>query len=223
MFGDFVTSLPDNEMQAEIKSFVKSVTDAGAYTFEAIGKNFGDPTELYGAADENGVSKNQVPTYKLQYKRDGTKLINPTEYSIDTSDPSLLTSLIYDNEVTGTKAKMNYESFLYYFVTVMALGLVDSPCKNMNLKKFVYQIVAAFYDMDTAFGKDNAGRLGVSTYAFTDYWLPNNDGSELKNATIYRDYKPLTGFSGYDIPSSYLFAIVKYASTVLASKPNLDP
>jgi hypothetical protein len=53
--------------------------------------------------------------------------------------------------------------------------------------------------------------------------LPNNDGSELKNATIYRDYKPLTGFSGYDIPSSYLFAIVKYASTVLASKPNLDP
>jgi hypothetical protein len=133
--------------------------------------------------------------------------------------------LIFTDEQTGTPPLLDYYSTLYYFVACMGLGLVDSVLKNLNLKNWSLpnQVKPAFYDMDTALGIDNAGEQGISKYAFSDYWTPNNDEEILKNCLVYRDYKPKYGFSGYDIPSSYLFAIVKYASSLTNKSLSLDP
>jgi hypothetical protein len=88
---------------------------------------------------------------------------------------------------------------------------------------------AFFYDMDTCLGKNNAGTK-TSYFAFSDYWKSNIDRYDAngqlipeddkitpvarvvnKGITNFRDtFLENSGVSGYDIPSSYLFAIAKY-------------
>jgi hypothetical protein len=56
----------------------------------------------------------------------------------------------------------------------MALGLVDSVLKNMNLKTWDgKKFYLAFYDMDTSLGKDNAGK-NTDPLRFSDYWEPKS-------------------------------------------------
>jgi hypothetical protein len=93
----------------------------------------------------------------------------------------------------------------------MAFGMVDSVQKNLNIKTWnrgdTWNI--AFYDMDTALGIDNSGKY-VTPFAFSDYWEETEDGIK-----VYKDYWALdTNDIGYDIPSSYLFAIAKYAEYI---------
>lgn len=81
----------------------------------------------------------------------------------------------------------------------------------------------AFYDMDTAFGRFNNGTSMENAYfSFSDYWVSNE--YEAKEITVYKDFYPRTNsldpyvssqqtkIDGYDYPSSYLFAIAKYAA-----------
>jgi len=73
--------------------------------------------------------------------------------------------------------------------------------------------------MDTCLGIANDGSK-IHYYAFSDYWLSKNEESKLLPVTIYRDFSPTsdggTEHKGmYDSPSSYLFAIAKYAYIVL--------
>mgnify|MGYP004509392207 FL=1 len=78
--------------------------------------------------------------------------------------------------------------------------------------------------MDTCLGVSNSGK-DVSPVCFSDYWksskTTNVDDSidTYTNTVIYRDYWPKDaesqGIPGYDIPSSYLFAICKYAPIFL--------
>ena len=102
----------------------------------------------------------------------------------------------------------------------MVLGLVDSVMKNLNIKTWDLKTwVVAFYDMDTCFGLNNAGVAAITYFAFTDYWLSNctteNGIDKPTEATIYRDFCPISLMGeGYDIPSSYLFAVAKYARLI---------
>ena len=97
----------------------------------------------------------------------------------------------------------------------MAFGLVDSVQKNLNVKTWNgNRFYSAFYDMDSSLGLLNDGSL-ADYFAFTDYWYSKYE--ELENGvlrpsevTIYRDFSP-SGNHGFDIPSSYLFAIAKYS------------
>ena len=88
-----------------------------------------------------------------------------------------------------------------------------------------------FYDMDTCLGKTNAGGK-TSYFAFSDFWksnitrydssgnvIPDDDTTTpvarvTNNGTdIYRDcFLHNSHVVGYDTPSSYLFAIAKYAA-----------
>jgi hypothetical protein len=77
--------------------------------------------------------------------------------------------------------------------------------------------------MDTCLGIDNDG-YKVSYYSFSDFWEDNNE-TEYNNSTgqndiiikpviVSRDYS--TGETGtYDVPSSYAFAIAKYAKSII--------
>jgi hypothetical protein len=116
------------------------------------------------------------------------------------------------------------QSAVEYYTICMALGLVDSVQKNLNIKTWdggkTWYI--AFYDMDTCLGVNNEG-ADVNYFAFSDYWYGDSvydaTGTNVTPGTIfvYRDYAPdgdakPANYSGYDTPSNYLFAIVKYAS-----------
>ena len=105
----------------------------------------------------------------------------------------------------------------------MVLGLVDSVMKNLNIKTWnLYTWYLAFYDMDTCLGLNNAGN-DISYFAFSDYWYGAkttiNHIDYPEKTTVYRDFSPkLLGDAGYDIPSSYLFAVAKYARLILGSE-----
>jgi hypothetical protein len=69
---------------------------------------------------------------------------------------------------------IDYKSLTEYYVICMALGLVDSVLKNMNLKTWDgKKFYLAFYDMDTSLGKDNKG-LDTDPLRFSDYWEPKS-------------------------------------------------
>lgn len=107
----------------------------------------------------------------------------------------------------------------------MVLGLVDSVMKNLNIKTWSGKNTAgttwvtAFYDMDTCLGINNSGGK-ISYFAFSDYWdgqlKKTQDGVDYPdNVNIYRDFSPSTlGSNGFDVPSSYLFAVAKYARLI---------
>lgn len=107
----------------------------------------------------------------------------------------------------------------------MVLGLVDSVMKNLNIKTWnMTTWYAAFYDMDTCLGINNKGTR-INWYAFSDYWASNkvtNDNVDIPSSvTVYKDFSPesLTASAeGFDVPSTYLFAVAKYARIVLNSE-----
>ena len=135
---------------------------------------------------------------------------------------------------------LDYTSLVQYYTLCMGLGLVDSVKKNLNIKSFRRKgkFYIAFYDMDTALSRDNSGHY-VSPFAFSDYWTAEkNMISGSTENIIYRDFYPditlkekieyeniiadrselINVPRGYDIPSSYLFAIAKYAQLFYNAK-----
>jgi len=147
----------------------------------------------------------------------------------ETEDNRTLKSHLYtiQDNINDSKISylLDYNSLVEYYTICMAFGLVDSVQKNLNIKSFKENgpFYIAFYDMDTSFSRENGGSY-IPPFAFSDYW-----GMDGNKNFIYRDFYPDTDtvkkakdlglnimddqeFSlGYDIPSSYLFAIAKYA------------
>ena len=122
-------------------------------------------------------------------------------------------------------SELNFQSVSEYYTICMVLGLVDSVMKNLNIKTWSGKNsagttwVTAFYDMDTCLGINNSGGK-ISYFAFSDYWdgqlKKTQDGVDYPdNVNIYRDFSPSTlGSNGFDVPSSYLFAVAKYARLI---------
>jgi hypothetical protein len=142
--------------------------------------------------------------------------------------------ILVGDPANNVDAWLDFKSISEYYTICMAFGLVDSVQKNMNIKTWTAntntgygKFYAAFYDMDTSLGINNAG-YDVSYFAFSDYWSYDetnklSDGTVVPTSiVIYRDYSPKAGSvtsgtsiaSGdfYDTPSSYIFAIPKYAA-----------
>ena len=187
------------------------------------------------------ISKNMVPNYHYQSIRtlDGNNNIYTYNHIENATENDLVTAIYGSySESTNelqTRPILDYRSLVEYYVICMALGMVDSVQKNLNLKSWTADQVktndnpnalgarfyAAFYDMDTSNGKTNSGGE-TNKYAFSDYWVTlhqNKENNELESSNIFRDFFPSvygTGYinekPGYDIPSSYLFAIAKYAA-----------
>ena len=224
MFGDISRKIGDmiagnsNTYKDSLIQMVKSATRAGGYLFNFIGHTFGPQTDEYNKVDELGISMNQVPQYKTQYRRTiegGQQVYTPITPDIETATISDLEKAILGNETT--QPDFDYTSIVEYYVICMAFGLVDSVQKNLNLKTFNNKKYhAAFYDMDSSLNKENAGKP-FDYFAFSDFWQSDNVG----NTTIYRDFfNKDAGITGFDIPSSYLFAIAKYAYLVAGDRLN---
>lgn len=234
MFGDLVrgSGSTDTDLQNAITNLVKNVALSGGYLFDFLKKNKGAYEDGYNAeklvdGKPSGESLNQVPDYTTQYRRTleaggGSTFTPIAQEPIQGIRQNLVDLLIPDVD-SGKKAILDYQSLAEYYTICMVLGLVDSVMKNLNIKTWnLYTWYLAFYDMDTCLGLNNAGN-DISYFAFSDYWYGAkttiNHIDYPEKTTVYRDFSPkLLGDAGYDIPSSYLFAVAKYARLILGGE-----
>ena len=226
MWGDLVGGGVNNaNTKTAISKFVERVAKAGGYIFDSIGKTYSDDAK-HGYNEGYSVI-NQVPDYTWQAKR--TLVGASQEYSFIQTEQragvnDLLGFLITPDDDSGQTRGIDYNSLCEYYTICMAFGLVDSVEKNLNIKSWNAgrDFYLAFYDMDTCLGVSNAGSK-ISYFAFSDYWDCKNSIEDgfLGDVKVYRDYAPsgegseISSESFFDTPSSYLFAIAKYAYQVL--------
>lgn len=240
MWGDFVNGISEDMTTSALSAFVKKVALAGGYIFETIGKKFSTSAlDEYGykrgfgysAVKEDGTPAQQVPNYRFQAIRSqsGSETVYSFSETQETADRSSLLRFITTNpDEDDWKRGIDFPSLTEYYTTCMAFGMVDSVMKNLNVKSWNQgqDWYLAFYDMDTCLGVSNSGSR-ISYFAFSDYWdWKNSIDSEgnMGAVKIYRDYAPksssgdISGDEFFDTPSSYLFAIAKYAFTVLGGE-----
>ena len=223
-----------------LSKFIKSIAYAGGFIFDTLHKGMSnDINDEYGYGEGYGyktsipgyphLSMNMVPNYRMQSKR--TIVGNINKYTYEEKQKAVEKDLVnaictitdeYSNIINYPS--IDYRSLVEYYVICMAFGMVDSVQKNLNIKSWTAnrelgaKFYAAFYDMDTSNGKTNSGGK-TNKYAFSDYWVTlHNNSSYLEQSNIFRDFYPSISAegsnikTGYDTPSSYLFAIAKYAS-----------
>lgn len=235
MFGDLVhgSNFSEAELQASIQKLVKSVTLGGGYLFDYLKKGRGSYEDGYSAEEldksgnKTGKSLNMVPDYTKQYQRKsaGSSWKYVLKNTINAGTQNDLRDLCIPDMDNNKPSELNFQSVSEYYTICMVLGLVDSVMKNLNIKTWSGKNsagttwVTAFYDMDTCLGINNSGGK-ISYFAFSDYWYgqlkKTQDGVDYPdNVNIYRDFSPSTlGSNGFDVPSSYLFAVAKYARLI---------
>lgn len=236
MFGDIATYAGNTGANSSIQEFVKRVSKAGGYIFKEMGKTFVNvKNELDPNSNEYAYhTPNVVPDYRTQYQR------NNKNYSIkETVEDAEYNDLLFcvggEQDGESVEGYVNFNSLSNYYATCMTFGLVDSVQKNLTIKTWDgKQFGTFFYDMDTCLGRDNNGNP-TSYFCFSDYWRSDikeydENGDLIDRAlnpnavavktinngvTVDRDYFPITEkIVGYDIPSSYLFALAKYVKTL---------
>jgi hypothetical protein len=236
MWGDLVYS-QGFDINKKVQDCVKSVSRAGGFLFDSFLKKEFDSDAYYTELNESSTSKswkviNHVPdskhkyTRKIKYNSDSKSynyIFEPSSIEENTYTQLDLTDCIYgridaDGNITQ-QPYINYNSVMEYYVIMQAFGLVDSPMKNLNIKTWNGStFYAAFYDMDTGLGKNNAGLITITPFAFSDYWETNESGT----VTRHLDYWPEdTTEIGFDVPSSFLFAIGKYAAYYQQAHPEI--
>lgn len=246
MLGKFKTSSNDEILQEKLINFVKNISLSGGFIFEYLQKNFGNQTDEYNKTIEltkideqtgNEISYlssyNQVPNYRIQYeKRFDGENYNPVQKSgqFDEGTWYILQKVLNGEteQEEDIPPLVDYISLVQYYVILMAFGMTDSIQKNLNIKSWnegkTFNL--AFYDMDTALGVDNGGNE-INYFAFSDYYdIPTDESVSqaqylLKKAIVYRDFA-IKGQKSYDVPSSYLFAIAKYAKLILGNSLSSD-
>lgn len=66
---------------------------------------------------------------------------------------------------------LNWDNACAYFIIALLFGCVDSMCKNLTIRSWGTDVwYASFYDMDTAFGLNNAGQDIVEYWAHLHRW-----------------------------------------------------
>ena len=87
-----------------------------------------------------------------------------------------------------TDKALNWENACGYFVIGLIFGMVDSMCKNLTLRNWEQDTwYTTFYDMDTAFGLNNAGQDIVEYWAHLHRW--RNINRLDTNLTSYEQIK----------------------------------
>lgn len=225
MFSKFKCNNQDI-LKNKIQRMVQGVSKGGGYIFDQLGKNMIGKTENdrlgYGYDDgyKTDIPQNIVPNYRVELERtfvNSESVLTPTGTTIEGTQNDL-TYVLLGDEASSLDPLLDYKSLSEYYVICMALGLLDSVLKNMNFRKWKDKFYLAFYDMDTSLGKDNAGN-NSDYICFSDYWEPasKEQGGTiiLEPAVSYKDWYQKDIKGGYDVPSSYLFALAKYGYHIL--------
>ena len=246
----------DTQAKTVLQNFVQKVALAGGYIFgnDLLRKRFSESLDDHYGYDNgyNAVGEivinnkgekailplNQVPNYRHQFRKGvdtvtSEQIYIPNGVTVPGVSSTDIINLLgdLDNDI---EPWLDYNSLAEYYTICMAFGLVDSVQKNMNIKTWNAdpstgkgKFYAAFYDMDTCLGINNAGR-DTSYFAFSDYWDYREEEQADRvipsGVTIYRDYSPKPDNADdsdyYDTASSYLFAVAKYARFI--DLPNND-
>ena len=223
MFGvdSKITAANVEVAKKTLQNFVTGVAEAGAFCFNKVGKEFVSPRDLNNNNFINVyTNKNCVPdpSLRLTYNDEGKPEwieggINPKNL-----DNDALLKLVGDHTMDGepNDPLLDYTSASEYFTICMALGLIDSILKNMNLKSWDnHKCYCAFYDMDCALGEDNSGAETVSYMAATDFWYSKIENGYIQEVDVDYDYwDEEAGGKGFDFTSSYLLAVIKYAKPI---------
>lgn len=173
-------------------------------------------------------------TYSEISRSSGADLLPPRDDSTNFTKDLLYSCILQTESGNDVIPEyLDYNSAVYYYTICMAFGLVDSVQKNLNIKSWNGKTFGLyFYDMDTSLGTSNAGTVDTSYFCFSDYWktkiseekneedgsiVVDEDGNPIYNNNgieVFRDHYPEDAeLPGYDIPSTYLFAISKYAAS----------
>ena len=218
-----------------LRNFVRSVAKAGTYCFANIGKytksSKSDTSNVcvdrYSVEQiEDHKFKEYVPDIAWQFHYEGNQMVweEKSDITFDTMRGNIenLLQCISKTDLEGVTRDdyeyLDFTSASEYYTICMAFGLVDSILKNMNIKSWNgKKCYIAFYDMDCAFGENNAGGEDVSYLAATDFWHSNNTNGYVEPVDINYDYWDNNIGKGFDYPSSYLFAIAKYAQAILSN------
>ena len=176
---------------------------------------------------ENGVNKWYDPNDMEHWPVDREQ---PLKFSEIRTNIENLLQCIWDTDAEGRIVDENedgvndyhfldFTSISEYYTICMAFGLVDSVLKNMNIKSWDgHKCCVAFYDMDCAMGESNTGAEVVSYLTASDYWYSPNDKGYVEQVAIHYDYWEENIGKGFDYPSSYLFAIAKYAQAFMSER-----
>lgn len=215
MFDEIV---PDVQNSKDIiQRFVDRAAKAGYFTFNKLEKGFHEDIH-HNYTNRKGYVPNAERQYRREWNGSSYQPVYKGNLSVDLSNGKDLLDFIYSHD-DNIPPYCNYNSLVEYYTICMALGLLDSVQKNLNIKSWNNgnTFYLAFYDMDTCLGINNNGDP-VSYFAFSDYWesneIENNNEVLLSSVSVSRDYSP-GGSDMYDIPSSYIFAIAKYAKTLI--------
>lgn len=251
MWGDFVYGTNLSDQRSCLSLLMEKVSWTGGYIFHEIGKGFSDdPGTLYGynswysPTDSEGNPIENVPNFRHQLKRTFDNENKYEEHKLlpefsDFKDQLQATfantlSTTPDGDGNPNVPILDYRSVSEYYTTCMAFGMVDSVEKNLNIKSWTTKneeqpgtFYTAFYDMDTALGITNQGSR-MTYFAFSDYWQSKIDeNNTLQQVNIIRDWVTPSLHDGeevkfFDVPSSYLFAIAKYAPMIQKSNWDSD-
>ena len=220
MFGKMKSNSKEKALKPALRDLVKGVSKASGYLFDSLKKNMLE-TGGYKEGYTSTIPQNLVPNYKIKFERylqDAKSVLVNKGVNIPGTSTDLIEVILGTRPDEESQEYYNplvdYKSLSEYYVCCMALGLVDSVMKNLNLKTWNNKtFYASFYDMDTALGKDNAG-FDTNYMAFSDYWKAQEEliGSKIKllPAMSYKDWSD-PNFKGYDIPMTYLLALAKYS------------
>lgn len=179
-----------------------------------VGDNFGNPEELFTQADKtiseyitecrySPESQSDDAAYEaitnslfeMLAKADGDAQSYPRkrrttsggyETIIEGGAIQYWTSDSTSSAEETIEKNLNMEVARKYLVLALVFGLVDSVCKNMVFRTWdAIKWVLAFYDMDTAFKKDNGGSSSIKYDAHFNYFYNTEDTySDAKNSYI---------------------------------------
>lgn len=91
---------------------------------------------------------------------------------------------------------LNWDNACAYFILALIFGCVDSMCKNLTIRSWGTDVwYCCFYDMDTAFGLNNAGQDIVEYWAHLHRWY--NIASQDTGITQYTQQKNYTSSDSY--------------------------
>lgn len=243
MWGDlqYGSGGTEDQVKNSIRDFCKRISKAGGYIFDSLEKTYSESAEDsygydsgYSATGPGGESLGRVPNYRYQATRyyEGSAV----KYRFDripeenASAGDLLRCVVPTGiDTERTLPAVDYNALCEYYTVCMAFGLIDSVQKNLNIKSWSENnlFYPAFYDMDTCLGVSNSGDK-VDFFAFSDFWKSgfsreSSGITRLNQSKVYRDFAPKDSrLSLFDTPSSYLFAIAKYASILLSGQEGTE-